>query len=262
MVSIPARQTGALRELLTGAGYLMRGLGHFRHAPGVMLLGWIPALIVFAVFVTAIVLLGVNLENVVAAITPFADGWSEGAQAVLRLAVGIAVILAAGFLGIFLFTTVTLIVGAWFYERIWMSVERRFGAVPDAGLGFWKGAAVGVTDALRMLVPTVLLGVAVFAVSLVPLVGAALSFVLGALAGGWLLTIDLTGFALTARRLTLRQRRAAVRARRARTTGFGVATYLLFLVPGGTILAMPAAVAGASLLARDLSAPAPPPPAA
>jgi hypothetical protein len=40
-------------------------------------------------------------------------------------------------------------------------------------------------------------------------------------------------------------------ARRARTLGFGVATYLLFLVPFLAIVVMPAAVAGATLLSRD-----------
>jgi CysZ protein len=170
----------------------------------------------------------------------------------VRVGIGIAVLLATVFLGIFLFTTITLLVGAWFYERIWASVERRFGAVPDPGTGFWHSLRRDLGDALRMLVPTLLLGAAVFALSLVPVVGTIGSVVLGALAGGWFLTIDLTGFALGARGLRVRERRAAIRSRRAMTVGFGVATYLMFLIPGGTVLGMPAAVAGATLLSRRL----------
>ena len=37
---------------------------------------------------------------------------------------------------------------------------------------------------------------------------------------------------------------------RARTLGFGVATWVLFLVPLGAVVAMPAAVGGATVLAR------------
>ena len=43
-----------------------------------------------------------------------------------------------------------------------------------------------------------------------------------------------------------------MRGRRARILGFGVATQLCFLVPLGAIITMPAAVAGATVLARSL----------
>lgn len=239
-----------MREFFTGVGYLGRGIAHWRYAPGAMFLGWIPAFVVFAIFVAVIVVLGINLETLAHAITPFAERWDEPWRTLTRVGIGIAVLLGVVFLGIRLFTTVTLILGAWFYERIWASVERRFGAVPDSGVGFWRGAASGIGDALRLLVPSILFGIVVIALNLVPLVGTALSFVFAAIAGGWLLTVDLTGFALGSRRFSLRERRAAIRGSRAATLGFGVATYLVFLIPGGTILAMPAAVAGASLLAR------------
>ncbi len=241
-----------MSEFFTGAGYIGRGIGHWRHAPGAMFLGWIPAILVFAAFVTLIVVLGVNLRDIALAITPFAEAWDEPWRSLVRVGIGVAVLLAAVFLGIFLYTSVTLIVGAWFYERIWASVERRFGPVSDAGRPFWRGVAIEITDALRMLLPTLFLGLAVFALQLLPLIGTVAAVVLGALAGGWLLTMELTGFALGARGLRLRERRAAIRGRRAMTLGFGVATYLLFLIPGGTVLVMPAAVAGATLLSRRL----------
>ena len=248
----PDRKPSALREFLSGVGYIGRGLGHWRHAPGAMFLGWIPAILVLAAFVTVIVVLGINLQSLTLAITPFAEEWNEPWRGIVRVGVGVAVLVAAAFLGIFLYTSVTLIVGAWFYERIWASVERRFGPVPDAGKPFWRGLFIEIADAARMLVPTLLLGLAVFALQLIPVVGTVASLVLGALAGGWLLTMELTGFALGSRGLRLRQRRAAIRGRRAMTLGFGMATYLLFLIPGGTVLVMPAAVAGATLLTRRL----------
>ncbi len=243
---------GALAEFVTGMSYLPRGFGHWRHAPGSMFLGWVPAILVFAAFVAAIVLLGINLETLVNLLTPFAAEWDEPWRTSVRVGVGLALLFAAVFLGIFVFTSVTLIVGAPAYERIWASVEERFGAVPDSGVGFWHSMLDDIGDALRMLVPTLLLGPAVFALQLIPLVGTIASITLGAIAGGWMLALDLTGFALGARRLSLRERRAVLRGSRALSLGFGVAAYLVFLIPGGTIIGMPAAVAGATLLSRRM----------
>jgi len=90
-----------------------------------------------------------------------------------------------------------------------------------------------------------------FALGLIPVVGQILAPVLGAFLGGWFLTLELTGYAFDARGLRLRDRRRLLGARRSRTLGFGVATYLLFLVPFAVVFVMPAAVAGATLLARD-----------
>ena len=42
------------------------------------------------------------------------------------------------------------------------------------------------------------------------------------------------------------------RGNRARVLGFGVATQLCFLIPGGAVAVMPAAVAGATSLARTM----------
>jgi CysZ protein len=42
-----------------------------------------------------------------------------------------------------------------------------------------------------------------------------------------------------------------LRASRASVLGFGLASYLLFLVPFAAVVVMPAAVAGATMLARD-----------
>ena len=77
-----------------------------------------------------------------------------------------------------------------------------------------------------------------------------LAAVLGALVGGWLLTLELTGLAFDARGLSFRDRRAALRSRRPLALGFGAATYLLFLIPLGAVAVMPAAIAGSVLLTK------------
>ncbi|MET0480604.1 MAG: EI24 domain-containing protein, partial [Mycetocola sp.] len=52
------------------------------------------------------------------------------------------------------------------------------------------------------------------------------------------------------RGLRLDDRRRLLKSQRSTTLGFGVAVFLLFLVPLGALVTMPAAVAGATLLAR------------
>jgi CysZ protein len=240
-----------IREFLAGVGLLARGFGTWRTAPGLMLLGLLPAVVVGILFAAGVIALGLNLENLAVLATPFAEPWDEPLRIGLRVLVGLAFLGVAILLIIYTFTAVTLAAGQPLYERIWRHVEERSGPLPESVTsGFWRTAGRALTDAIRMLVPTILAAVGLLLLGLVPLVGTVLAAVLGALVGGWFLAIELTGPAFEARGLSLRERRRALRSRRALALGFGLASYLLFLVPLGAVLTMPAAVAGATLLSR------------
>ena len=108
-----------IREFLTGVGLLFRGFATWRTAPGRMALGLIPAVIVGAVLTTGLVILLINMEGVVAALTPFADRWDAVWRDVLRAAASVALLIAAILLITLTFTTLTLIVGQPFYELVW-----------------------------------------------------------------------------------------------------------------------------------------------
>jgi CysZ protein len=251
MARAPKSGPGRVRDFFAGVGLLGRGFAVWRTAPGLMFLGLIPALIVATVFVAGIIALGLNIENIAAAVTPFASGWDEPWRTGIHVVAGLAFLAVAILIVLNTFTTVTLIVGQPFYERIWRHVEQLNGGVPtEAATGFWRSTGRGIVDGLRMLLPTLLVGLGLFLLGLIPVVGTILAAVLGAFVGGWYLTIELTGLAFEARGVGLRDRRRALRSRRALTQGFGVATYLLFLIPLGAVVVMPAAVAGATLLAR------------
>ncbi|MBX3099882.1 MAG: EI24 domain-containing protein [Salinibacterium sp.] len=215
-----------------------------------MVLGLIPAVIVAAALTIGLVILAINVEWVASAVTPFADNWDRIWRDIARVAIAIAFVVAAILLVSFTFTTITLIVGQPFYELVWRHAESRFGLVPAKAPGFWKATGLGLINGLRMLIPTILIGIVLFALGLVPIVGVILAAILGAFVGGWLLALELTGLAFDARGLTFAQRRAALRARRPLALGFGAAAYLLFLVPLGAVFVMPAAVAGSVLLTR------------
>jgi len=241
-----------IREFFGGVGVLGRGLGVWATRPKLMLLGALPALIVALVYLAGIVVLAVNSPDLAAWATPFADGWDEPWRSITRVSAALALVGVGILLVVFTFTAITLAVGDPFYERIWRETEFALGDAPAEPSGrFWRLLARGIGAGLRILALTVAIGLLLFVVGLIPVAGQIAAPVLAAFFGGWVLALELTGFAFDSRELRLRDRRRMLGARRARTLGFGVATYLLFLIPLGAVFAMPAAVAGATMLARD-----------
>jgi CysZ protein len=246
------KPASVIRRLFSGAGYLGRGLKMWSSNPRAMFLGAIPPLLVGAVYVAIGIAFVMNLDAIVAWMTPFADGWDDGAQLLLRGIFGFALVAAVVVMGIFTFTAVTLTVGDPFYERISREVEGALGDAPEElDESVWTGLWRGIGGGVRFLLLTASVGLALFVLGFIPLVGQTVVPVIGAFFGGWFLAIELSGFAFESRGLRLRDRRHTLGANRARSVGFGLVTYLLFLIPFVSVLVMPAAVAGATMLARD-----------
>jgi CysZ protein len=244
-----SRGPNPITEFFVGASILPRGFGFWRRRPGAMALGLIPAAIVFAVLVVLIVLLVVNLDPVTIYLTGFADTWDESWRTLLRIGFGLALIVGLIVLYAFSFTALTLLIGDWFYERIWKAVEADLGEfTPGAEPGFWRSAGDGVLLVIR----AIFTGLLIVLVGLVPLVGTVLAVVVGTFLSGRLVALELLTRPLEARGMTRQQRRAALHPHRARVLGFGVAVHLSFLIPGGAIIVMPAAVAGATVLAKHV----------
>jgi CysZ protein len=242
-----------LRDLALGARLFGRGFGTWFRSPRAMLLGAIPPLIVGLVFVGVLVLVLTRIDGVVRALTPFVDGWDEAAAGTVRLLLSVAAVGAIVALGVVLFAAVTLLVGDPFYERIWRGVENELGGVPDEHeTGFWRGLGRTLRDSSVLVGTSLAIGVVLVLLGIIPVVGQIVGLVAGALVGGRALALELTGFAGDARGLALRDRRRLLGERRAVSLGFGIAVYLAFLIPGGAVLATPAATAGATLLLRTL----------
>jgi CysZ protein len=214
-----------------------------------MALGLVPAAIVAVVLLSGLIALGVFLPGITEAATPFADGWPGLWASVIRIAVGTAVFGAALVLVAVSFTALTLLIGEPFYDRIWRTVESDLGSAGiDVDYGFWRS----VGDTVWLLARGLAVALVAALIGLIPAVGGILGAVFGVAFTGWLLADELSARALTARGITRTARRRLMRGRRARMLGFGVATQLCFLVPFGAIVTMPAAVAGATVLARSL----------
>lgn len=239
-----------MREFWSGVGDLGRGFRFWATSPRLMLLGALPALIVGAVWVGLLVALATDLDAVSAWLTPFAEAWGAFRTPV-RLLAAVAVLVGAALLAGLTFTAVVLTVGDPFYERISGEVERRLGdAPPERGESWVRGLLRALRDGIVLLLASVLVGLLGFLLGLIPVVGAVLGLIFGATVGGWFLVVELTGTAFDARGYRLGERRRILGHSRARVLGFGVATWVLFLIPLGAVVAMPAAVGGATLLTR------------
>ena len=240
-----------IREFAAGIRTLLRGFGLWRTRPGLMNLGLIPAIITIVVLGAVLLPVALNMTSISAWITPFAEEWPAPWKGLVRGAVGFVVVVASLALASAVFTALTLTIGDPFYQRIWHAVELELGdAPPEDGGGFWTTVAEG----LRLVVLGILIAILVLLIGLIPAVGGFLGPVAGVVLTGRLLARELTGRAFDARDLSPADRAALFSGSRARVLGFGVATQLCFLIPGGAVVVMPVAVAGSTMLARDMLA--------
>lgn len=243
-------------RFFSGVGFFWKGFAYWGRRPSLMALGAVPALIVGAVIVAALVTLGFFLDELAVLVTPFADTWEQMYRDALRLAVGAAILVAAVLLVVVTFTAATLAVGDPIYERIWLRVERDLGRFEaPAELSFWAGVRRATASGLRLVGFTAIAGVVVFAIGLIPIVGAILGPACGWMVGGWAVARELLSRPVDARAIDRRAESAMRAANRPVILGFGLMVYVVFLIPFAAVAAMPAAVVGSTMLFRKLIGP-------
>ncbi|MGW0626917.1 EI24 domain-containing protein [Streptomyces sp. NPDC002758] len=244
-----------MRDLGAGFGYLLKGQRWVGRHGKQFGFGLVPGLITLVVYVVALVALGIWGEDFVGWSTPFADDWSSPWQGLFRGFLT-AVLFALGLLlSVLTFTAVTLLIGQPFYESLSETVDRDVspdGTAPESGLPLWRELWISARDSLRILVRALLWGVLLFALGFLPVVGQTVVPVIGFFVTGFFLTEELTGVALQRRGVELRERLTLLRSRKTLIWGFGTPLGVAFLVPFVAVFLMPGAVAGATLLAREL----------
>lgn len=243
-----------LSEFFGGFGLLLRGAGIVLRRPKLFGLGVIPPLITSVLFLAALILLLVNIADIVVWMSPFAEGWQPAGRNALRVAFGVALVVGAVLVMVVAFTTATLAFGSPIYDKIGELVESELGNAPAEAPESRLGSVVrSARQSVAIVLLSLLVTVGVFATGLIPLVGQVVAPVLSALLGGWVLSMELVGNAFDRRgKRRLADRRAAMRRRRMRVLGFAVPAFLLLAIPFVAVAVFPAAVAGGTILARDI----------
>ncbi|WP_406860736.1 EI24 domain-containing protein [Streptomyces sp. HUAS MG47] len=243
-----------MREFGVGFGHLLSGqkwvLKHGRWFG----FGLLPGLVTLVLYVGALVGLGYGADDLTAWATPFADDWTSPWQDILRGFLTGLVFAFGLFLAVITFTAVTLLIGQPFYESLSEAVDRSEGGdVPESGLPLWRELWISARDSLKILLRVACFGVLLFGCGFIPVIGQTVVPVIGFCVSGFFLAEELTAVALQRRGIELKKRLPMLRARRKAALGFGVPLVLAFLVPFVAVFLMPGAVAGATLLARDLT---------
>lgn len=237
---------GGLRYLLAGQRWVF---GHGRWF-GV---GLLPGLVALVLYAGALIGLGYGADDLVGWLTPFADDWGSPWLSLFRGFLTALVFSFGLFLAVITFTAVTLLVGQPFYESLSEQVDRSEGGeVPESGRSLWQDVWISARDSVRLLGRVVLYGILLFALGFIPVLGQTVVPAIGFCVSGYFLTQELTSVALQRRRVDLDEQLVLLRSRRAMALGFGVPLVLAFLVPLVAVFLMPGAVAGATLMARDL----------
>ncbi|MFG2824054.1 EI24 domain-containing protein [Kitasatospora sp. NPDC048365] len=243
-----------MRDFGAGLGYLFKGQRWVARHGRWWAFGMIPALITLVGYVAVMTALIVWSGDIADWATPFADGWGSPWQGLVRGAVSVAVVGSGGLLALVTFTAVTLLVGQPFYESLCEKVDESEGGAPaKPEVPLWRELLVSARDSLAVLLRVAAFGVALFLCGFIPVVGQTVVPAIGICVSGYFLTVELSAVALQRRGFAQKERLRMLRRRLPLAVGFGAALALLFLVPFLTVLAMPGAVAGATLLARDLA---------
>ncbi|EFL26422.1 putative integral membrane protein [Streptomyces himastatinicus ATCC 53653] len=251
-----------MRDLGVGIGYLVKGQRWVAQHGRWWGIGMIPALITLVGYAAALVVLfywTLSRHRLGHPPSPTTGPHPGSAPSATRSRSSSAP--PASFLAVITFTAVTLLVGQPFYESLSEEVDRSEGGeVPESGLSTWQEVWIGIREALALLIRVTLWSVLFFALGFIPFIGQTVIPALALCVTGFFLAEELTSVALLRRGVLLKERRRMLRGRRLLTVGFGLPLALLFLLPLVAVFLMPGAVAGATLLVRDLTGEAAAPP--
>ncbi|WP_259670561.1 EI24 domain-containing protein [Streptomyces sp. ID38640] len=242
-----------MRDLVAGMRYLGKGQRWVAQHGRWWGFGLIPALIALVLYVAVLTVLALWSGDIAAWATPFADDWGSPWQGLLR-GVFVGLLFAGGLmLMVLTFTAVTLLIGDPFYESLSEKVEESEGNCPPSpDRPVWQEIWIALRDSVHVLLRAAGFGVLLFVLGFVPFIGQTVIPAIGFCVSGFFLAVELTSVAMQRRDIPVRERLRLLRGRKALAVGFGTPIVLLFLIPFIAVVLMPGAVAGATLLVRDL----------
>lgn len=230
-----------------------RSIAVMVHRPRLYLLGIIPGVLSLLVLAAAIASVALGLDAEVRVLTGFAQGWAPWLRSSVDIAARVAVVGLSVLISIWAFTSLALLLGQPFFERISAALDDEAGIPEGPASTLWAELLTGLKESLRVGVLVAVVGLGLFIAGFIPVVGQTVVPVVVAFFGGWTLMVELTGPPFARRGLALTQRRVRLRKHRARVLGVGVAFFLVFLIPLGAVLFMPVAVAAATVLTQQIT---------
>jgi CysZ protein len=148
----------------------------------------------------------------------------------------------------FSFTPIANIIAAPFNALMAEKIEIHLtGKSPSSNISFAKMALDAITSQLRKLVYILLWALALFLLSLIPVINL-IAPVLWVVFGSWLLSLEYFDYPMGNHDLVFDQEKRLLRERRGIALGFGGGVMVLTSIPVINFITMPVAVAGATLL--------------
>lgn len=213
--------------------------------------GLTPGLIALVLYLAAIVALGFFVGDIVGWATPFADHWASPWPGLLRGFLDVLLMVLCLFLAVITFTALTLALGQPFYETLSGQVERSLDPevmVPETKLS--AGRLIG--DGILLVLRAAVWGVVLLVAGFLPVIGQTVVPVAGIGVTGFFLVQELTTVSMQRRGIDLQRQLRLLRSRRMLVWGFGIPLAAAFLVPFVAVFLMPGAVAGATMLTREV----------
>jgi CysZ protein len=230
----------------TGVRAFLDGV-RLARAPGLRRYTWLPLLVSFVIIAAGLTAAFVWLGVLAAWLTGLLPDWLAFLHVVLVPLLYLAGILA----GAWLFALLAVVVASPFLGDLSSAVERvSSGAGPEPE-PLWSGLAGAVGRELRKLayyLPRLLL---VFVLTLIPVLNA-FAPVLWFLFGAWIMAIQFCDYPTENRARPFRDTVALLQRNRGAALGYGSCAALALAIPIVNLLLIPAAVAGGTLLWRDL----------
>jgi CysZ protein len=244
-----------LKDYCEGVRLYWRGFRAWSRDPKLMVLGIIPGLITWAIFVAFFAGMWFWLDDTAR--------WAAGlftddnvVAGLLAAAFAFAVFSGALVLVVYAFVSITSVVGQPFFEKLSHRVDDQLGPVPPGPeWPWWRNAIRGIGEGLRLFALQAPISICIFLIGLIPVVGTITSWTLGVLVGGWFVALEFTSIPFERRGMMLKQRRRALGSRRALTLGFGSMAFVMSIIPPLAVATMPVAISAGTLLARRVLEP-------
>jgi CysZ protein len=243
------RYTTMASNPLTGATYLMRGLRLIAQ-PGLRRFVWIPLLINIVIF-SLLIWLGIaQFETLMDRFLPAHESWLAWLRWLLWPLFAIALVLVV----FYTFTVIANLIAAPFNGLLAEQVERHLGGKLPAQSGGFKQIAKDILPSLfseaRKMVYFLLRAMPLLILFLIPVVNIAAPFLWLAFSA-WFLALEYADYPMGNHGLLFKQQHRRLRQARLTALAFGGGLTLMMMVPILNFVAMPAAVAGATVFWKE-----------